>query len=130
VYTRLTISVYYTKAIVGEMHFTGLHPGLSLAPGRPRLIGAIEGTIAHTLSIGGSSVHSGLIVGVCGPVSLGDDVSKAVGLVDPAKRDDIGGIEIHEEFAPLFSASQMAHYPFLGHSAGRLSARTRFRQFV
>ncbi|KAJ7901617.1 hypothetical protein B0H13DRAFT_765305 [Mycena leptocephala] len=97
VYTRLTISVHYTKAVVGEMHFAGLHPGLSLTPGRPRLIGAIEGTIAHTLSIGGSSVHSGLIVGVCGPVSLGDDVSKAVGLVDPAKRDDIGGIEIHEE---------------------------------
>ncbi|KAF7364517.1 Ferric reductase transmembrane component 5 [Mycena venus] len=97
--TRLTISVHYTKAVVGKIRFTGLQPGITLTPGRPGLIAAIEGTVSYTASIGGGNagVHSGLIVGVCGPVALADDVSKAVGLVDPAKRDEIGGIEIHEE---------------------------------
>ncbi|KAF7334134.1 Ferric reductase transmembrane component 5 [Mycena venus] len=97
--TRLNISVHYTKAVVGKIRFTGLQPGITLNPGRPGLIAAIEGTVSYTASIGGGNagVHSGLIVGVCGPVALADDVSKAVGLVDPAKRDEIGGIEIHEE---------------------------------
>ncbi|KAF7377666.1 Ferric reductase transmembrane component 5 [Mycena sanguinolenta] len=96
---RLTISVHYTKAIVGEIRFGGVPPGITLSPGRPRLIGAIEGTIAHTVSTGagGTNVHSGMIVAVCGPVSLADDVSKAASLVDPVKQYEIGGIEVHEE---------------------------------
>ncbi|KAJ6551431.1 hypothetical protein B0H19DRAFT_1157610 [Mycena capillaripes] len=96
-HARLTISVHYTKTVIGEMRFSGLRPGLSLNPGRPRFIAAIESTVSHTVSTGGSGDPSGLIVGVCGPVGLADDVTKAVGLVDPAKRDEIGGIEMHEE---------------------------------
>ncbi|KAJ6504187.1 hypothetical protein C8R47DRAFT_968696 [Mycena vitilis] len=96
-YAQLTISVHYTKAVVGETRYRGLHPGLSLTPGRPRMINAIESIASRTLSTGGSAEQSGLIVGVCGPVGLADDVSKSVGLVDPGKRDEIGGIEIHEE---------------------------------
>ncbi|KAJ6477172.1 hypothetical protein C8R47DRAFT_985102 [Mycena vitilis] len=96
-YAHLNISVHYTKAVVGETQFRGLPPGLTLTAGRPRLIGSIESTVSHTMSTGGSAVHSGLIVGVCGPVGLTDDVNKAVGLVSPAKRNEIGGIDIHEE---------------------------------
>ena len=40
---------------------------------------------------------SGLGVGVCGPAALGDVVNRAVGQVDPARRDQVGGIEVHEE---------------------------------
>ncbi|KAF8201142.1 hypothetical protein K438DRAFT_1965667 [Mycena galopus ATCC 62051] len=43
----------------------------------------------------------GLIVSVCGPVSLADDVVKAVSQVDPAKENEIGGIEVHEEQVTL-----------------------------
>ncbi|KAJ7793934.1 hypothetical protein B0H14DRAFT_3558649 [Mycena olivaceomarginata] len=95
---RLTISVHYTRAVMGELRFSGLQPGVTLTPGRPRLVAAMEGTIAHAVSTaGGTEVRSGLLVGVCGPVGLADDVSKAVEVVEPAKRDQIGGIEIHEE---------------------------------
>jgi hypothetical protein len=95
---RLTISVHYTRAVMGELRFSGLQPGVTLTPGRPRLVAAMEGTIAHAVSTaGGTEVRSGLLVGVCGPVGLADDVSKAVEVVEQAKRDQIGGIEIHEE---------------------------------
>ncbi|KAK7028156.1 hypothetical protein VNI00_014971 [Paramarasmius palmivorus] len=40
---------------------------------------------------------SGVIIGVCGPVGLADTVFQDVGKVDRRKRDDIGGIEVHEE---------------------------------
>ncbi|KAJ7705372.1 hypothetical protein B0H17DRAFT_1037796 [Mycena rosella] len=96
-YAQLTITVHYTKAVAGSMRITNsVHPGLSLSAGRPRLINVIEETIARASSAG-SGEQAGLIVGVCGPTGLADDVCKAVGLVDPAKRDEIGGIEIHEE---------------------------------
>jgi hypothetical protein len=58
----------------------------------------MEGTIAYAVSAaGGTEVHSSLLVGVCGPVGLADDVSKAVEVVEQAKRRQIGGIEFHEE---------------------------------
>lgn len=38
-----------------------------------------------------------MIVGVCGPVGLADDVAAAVSGVDPLRRDQIGGVELHEE---------------------------------
>ncbi|KAJ7768302.1 hypothetical protein B0H16DRAFT_313474 [Mycena metata] len=91
---HLAISVHYTKTVVGAMHIKGVHPRLTLSAGRPRLIDAVESTVSLVAATEG---RSGLVVGVCGPVGLGDDVSKTVGLVDPAKRDEIGGIELHEE---------------------------------
>ncbi|KAJ7182696.1 hypothetical protein C8R43DRAFT_1116328 [Mycena crocata] len=95
-YAQLTISLHYTKAVVGNMRVNnGVHPDLSMHAGRPRLISAMEAIISRAMNAGGD--QCGLIVGVCGPVGLGDDVSRAVGLVDPMKRDQIGGIEIHEE---------------------------------
>ncbi|KAJ7621188.1 ferric reductase like transmembrane component-domain-containing protein [Roridomyces roridus] len=98
-YTRLSISVHYTKALVGNSKVPGvLPPGLTLSPGRPRLISLLESTVSLAVNtMGRDESASGMIVGVCGPVGLGDDVTKSVGLVDPEKRDLIGGIEMHEE---------------------------------
>lgn len=42
-----------------------------------------------------------MMVGVCGPVGLGDQVVKSVGAVDPQLRDQVGGVEIHEEYVEL-----------------------------
>lgn len=96
-YVRLNISVHYTKAVVGKMRLPNTLPlGLTLNAGRPRLISLIESTASLAVNVGGGEV-CGMIVGVCGPTGLGDDVTKSVGLVDPAKRDQIGGIEVHEE---------------------------------
>lgn len=40
---------------------------------------------------------NGVFVGCCGPVGLGDSCSEAVRLVDAKRRDQVGGVEIHEE---------------------------------
>ncbi|KAJ6584309.1 hypothetical protein B0H10DRAFT_1961866 [Mycena sp. CBHHK59/15] len=87
-FAHLTISVHYTKAIVGNLRINnGVHPGLSLNAGRPRLLNAIESIVSRTVNSGTivQNEKCGLLVGVCGPVSLGDDVSKAVGVVDPPR---------------------------------------------
>ncbi|KAJ7749260.1 hypothetical protein DFH07DRAFT_555851 [Mycena maculata] len=97
VYARLSIRVHYTKAVVGKIRLnSALPPGLSLNAGRPRFLSVIESTISLAVNTGNSE-NCGMIVGVCGPVGLGDDIIRAVGLVDPVKRDRIGGIEVHEE---------------------------------
>ncbi|KAJ7472300.1 hypothetical protein B0H11DRAFT_1349789 [Mycena galericulata] len=97
VQTRLSISVNYTKAVAKNIRFTdAFPPGLSLKAGRPRLISLLDSTISLAVNSDRGD-PCGMIVGVCGPVGLADDVTNAVGLVDPAKRDQIGGIEVHEE---------------------------------
>lgn len=40
---------------------------------------------------------TGVCVAVCGPVGLGDEVARAVGCVEPKRRDQVGGVEIIEE---------------------------------
>ena len=78
-------------------------PGLTLAPGKPRLLKFLEQVINHTVNMGQSNHNdealslTGVIVGVCGPVGLADDVAAAVSGVDPLRRDQIGGVELHEE---------------------------------
>jgi len=39
----------------------------------------------------------GVIVGVCGPVGMADGVFQEVGKVDPIRREQVGGVEVHEE---------------------------------
>ncbi|KAJ6558682.1 hypothetical protein B0H10DRAFT_1846647 [Mycena sp. CBHHK59/15] len=124
-FAHLTISVHYTKAIVGNLRINnGVHPGLSLNAGRPRLLNAIESIVSRTVNSGTivQNEKCGLLVGVCGPVSLGDDVSKAVGVVDPAKRDEIGGIEIHEEYVNIaLTPPRLANRDALGCLVGRMA---------
>lgn len=38
-----------------------------------------------------------MVVGVCGPVGLADDVAAAVGGLDAVRRDQVGGVELCEE---------------------------------
>ena len=40
---------------------------------------------------------TGMVVAVCGPTALADDVVEAVNGVEAIRRDQVGGIEIHEE---------------------------------
>ncbi|KAF5337828.1 hypothetical protein D9758_015706 [Tetrapyrgos nigripes] len=39
----------------------------------------------------------GVVVGVCGPVGMADGVFDEVGKVDRVRRDQVGGVEVHEE---------------------------------
>jgi predicted ferric reductase len=98
---------------------------VTLAPGRPCVLKSLTNTLDrvitlnHALRQSSSSSHyknqedqlnktarneslkhpilAGVVVGVCGPVDLADDVVRAVGSLDPVKRDQVGGVEICEE---------------------------------
>lgn len=82
-------------------------PGLTLAPGKPRLLKFIENALQRAVTLGHGHSYSrvkdeelrlsGLVVGVCGPVGLADDVVAAVAGVDPVRRDQVGGVEVFEE---------------------------------
>ena len=85
--------------------FRALPPGLTLSPARPKLGKVLSGVVDRSAALfsgrherrrGGGGL-TGVIVGVCGPAGLGDDVRRAVAEFDPKRRKTIGGIELHEE---------------------------------
>ncbi|TFK83417.1 incomplete iron reductase [Polyporus arcularius HHB13444] len=107
-YMDLKISVYYTRAPPHPevlKTFRNLPPGLTLSPARPKLGQNLKGVVdrASALFSGGKERSrgkgslTGVIVGVCGPSGLGDEVRKAVANFDPDSRKRVGGIELHEE---------------------------------
>lgn len=103
-FTPLRISVFYTRAPTGKFPFapdTFFQPGLTLAPGRPRFSRLIDNAISHAVALGSGVKDdekiTGLVVGVCGPTGLADDVTEAVNDVEAIRRDQVGGIEIYEE---------------------------------
>ncbi|TCD60527.1 hypothetical protein EIP91_009935 [Steccherinum ochraceum] len=78
--------------------------GLTLEAGRPKLATVLSGVLdrATTLSFQGKGSagwkkSEGVVVGVCGPLSLADQVRNVVRSVDRKRMKAAGGIEIHEE---------------------------------
>lgn len=69
--------------------------------GRPRIEHILGTAISKTLrpSLRGKIQEraGGMLVGICGPTSLADDVSKAVGMIDSELKNQVGGVEIYEE---------------------------------
>jgi ferric-chelate reductase len=103
-FTPVHITIHYTRAALSSAKrplSMMPHPSLTLTAGRPRVAKVIDDAISRAVCLGSGAKDSqritGLAVGVCGPAALGDDVSKAVGTVDPARRDQVGGIEVHQE---------------------------------
>lgn len=96
----LTITVHYTRAPTGKFPYSELfYPGLKLSPGRSSLQSALDDALFQTTSSVAKDImlNTGTLIGVCGPAGLADDLSKAVGFVEPSRRDQVGGIELHEE---------------------------------
>lgn len=103
VFTPIRISVFYTRAPIGKFPFADdffRSTSLTLSPGRPKFHKQLEETITRTTALN-SSVKGGntcgLFVGVCGPVALADGVFAAASKIDPYRRDQIGGVEVHAE---------------------------------
>ncbi|KAI6044555.1 ferric reductase like transmembrane component-domain-containing protein [Pisolithus marmoratus] len=100
-YTPLHITVHYTRAAETLPSKASLPPGITLTAGRPRIGKVLDAVLQRTMSYGSGVKASmditGVIVGVCGPVGLGDEVAQVVSSVDPSRRWAVGGIEIHEE---------------------------------
>lgn len=111
VYTPVHISVHYTRAAPLPTSAKAgrparpvrlpAHLGITMTAGRPRIQSVLDTAIGRAVSLGAGAKDtqriSGVVVGVCGPASLGDDVSAAISRVDPARRDQVGGIEVYEE---------------------------------
>ena len=104
---NLQISVHYTRASPFDVKkiYPHLPPQLTITPGRPRITSVIDSAIDHACKLftpSGREHHasdklSGLFVGVCGPLGLGEEARKAVRAIDPDRFQKVGGIEIAEE---------------------------------
>ncbi|KAK2460219.1 hypothetical protein APHAL10511_007754 [Amanita phalloides] len=117
----LTISLHYTRPYIPSTAKTTLdsstlantreesyvvpqglaitaHPG---RPGRKHLMSVIENVITRATNSASGTTETfsqrGLLVGVCGPRGMGQDVCVAVADIDPKMVGRIGGIEMHHE---------------------------------
>ncbi|KAG2138380.1 hypothetical protein DEU56DRAFT_912539 [Suillus clintonianus] len=101
IYAPLKISVHYTRASTNPPGKNFLPPGLTLTAGRPKFAKVLDAVISRAVSYGSgvkaSMAITGVIVGVCGPTGLGDDVAQVISQVDDGRRWAVGGIEMHEE---------------------------------
>ncbi|KAJ7100631.1 hypothetical protein B0H15DRAFT_816746 [Mycena belliarum] len=104
VFTRVRIAVFYTRAPIGKFPFKETAfptTSLQLSPGRPRLGNMLENSISRTVKLGAGRKDeeriSGMLVAVCGPTGLADSVAEAVSHLEPLRRDQVGGVEVHEE---------------------------------
>ncbi|KAJ6465131.1 hypothetical protein DFH09DRAFT_1225660 [Mycena vulgaris] len=104
VFTRVRIAVFYTRAPIGKFPFApSAFPttNLQLAPGRPRLVTMLENSISRTVKLGAGGKDeeriTGMLVAVCGPTGLADGVAEAIAKIEPIRRDQVGGVEVHEE---------------------------------
>lgn len=101
IYAPLKISVHYTRASDNPPGKDFLPPGLTLTAGRPKIANVLDAVMSRAVSYGSNVKASlditGVVVGVCGPTGLGDDVAQVISQVDARRRWAVGGIEMHEE---------------------------------
>lgn len=77
-------------------NWSDVPPEISIAPGRPQLGIAVDRfVVASTKSRREKS--NGVFIGVCGPGSLGKDVSEVIRTLDVSCKNAVGGIHLHEE---------------------------------
>lgn len=99
--TEIRISVYYTRAsMVADPNkiYGYLPPNIRLSPGRPKIPVILDSVVDITCAA--TNCPTGFMVGVCGPVGLGEQVRKAVGKLDSGRRHAVGGVELCEEYVP------------------------------
>jgi len=97
---NLNITVSYTRALTSPdalKPFQRLPPGMTLTAGRPRLPKVLDGIIDRTCSVKGGDGLTGVVLGVCGPLALGEEAGRAVRMVSRDRRREVGGVELHEE---------------------------------
>ena len=114
---HLSISIHYTRAHAphrNEKNGNSIPPELSIAvhpgrPGRTRLVSIMENAITHatTADADGApqSVARGMLVGICGPQGMNNDVTAAVNSISSKLRTQIGGVEMHQEYVYYLSPS-------------------------
>ncbi|KAI0300107.1 ferric reductase like transmembrane component-domain-containing protein [Multifurca ochricompacta] len=102
----LRLTVHWTRASSHPPRVPRmtLPSGVHLCAGRPDIYATLQSVVAgvrtaYSASRSSSSdTPSGIVVGSCGPTSLIDDASRAVGRVSWADWKDVGGVESIEEY--------------------------------
>jgi ferric-chelate reductase len=106
----LRFNVHWTRASSHPplVPRTALPQGMYILPGRPDIYGTLRDTISGVLDMDSknksrsASTPSGVVIGTCGPTSLVDDVTRAVGRVNWSDWNDVGGVESIEECVFFF----------------------------
>ena len=95
---ELSLILPEVQETVGEVKVLG-QVGSSGFASHQLFLSEVQETVREVEVLGqvGGSGLTGVVVGVCGPLSLAHGVRKAVAEFDPARRKTIGGIELHEE---------------------------------
>jgi ferric-chelate reductase len=107
-FTSIRISVHYTRASMMAMDpnkiYGYLPPNITIMPGRPRFSTILDSVVDRSCALYSSGVESrvsdkltGVVVGVCGPGGLAEDLRKAIGSIDPRRYKAVGGVELCEE---------------------------------
>ncbi|PSR76381.1 hypothetical protein PHLCEN_2v8477 [Hermanssonia centrifuga] len=106
-YTTVNISVSYTRCFSNPPEHVSktlsrLPPGLTVTPGRPKLQSTLASVVDRACALfhrGRENVGApaGVLVTVCGPQGLAEDVRKAVRRIEPERRKRAGGVELHDE---------------------------------
>ncbi|KAJ1308190.1 hypothetical protein OPQ81_003905 [Rhizoctonia solani] len=93
----LRVKIHYTRAsesLPSNISELVGHDFISFVPGRPDVTQTVSEAVRRT-AVGGTA--GGVVVGVCGPQALVEDVWKAERAVPGEMRKAAGGVEVHEE---------------------------------
>ncbi|EUC57319.1 incomplete iron reductase, partial [Rhizoctonia solani AG-3 Rhs1AP] len=92
----LSVTVHYTRAT--DAVPSKLPLGVRIVAGRPNLSATLENVIKRTDLVSTPNHQAkGVLIGVCGPTGLAEEVWKAESAVDKETRRKIGGVEVYEE---------------------------------
>ncbi|KAG9122083.1 hypothetical protein FRC07_001683 [Ceratobasidium sp. 392] len=93
----MRVTIHYTRAassLPANLSSLAGHESISFAAGRPNIKGALDEVVRLTAAHG---TTGGVVVGVCGPQALVEDVWKAERAIGGEMRTAAGGVEVHEE---------------------------------
>ncbi|KAG8738241.1 hypothetical protein FRC10_007109 [Ceratobasidium sp. 414] len=93
----MRVTIYYTRAattLPANISALAVHESISFAAGRPNLTNALDDVVRRTAAHG---TAGGVVVGVCGPGALVEDVWRAERAGGGEMRKAAGGVEVHEE---------------------------------
>jgi len=99
----LKLTIHYTRAVSPSFSqqlkaIGGFPRHVKLEAGRPNLSEMLEAFVQKTDTLSrGKTGLSGVMVGVCGPKALADDVRKAERSISRQLRNSVGGVEVDEE---------------------------------
>ncbi|CEL59888.1 Ferric reduction oxidase 8, mitochondrial OS=Arabidopsis thaliana GN=FRO8 PE=2 SV=1 [Rhizoctonia solani AG-1 IB] len=92
----LSITVHYTRAT--DAIPTKLPFGIRIVAGRPNLSATLENVLKRTEMVSTpANPAKGVLIGVCGPTGLAEEVWKAENAIDGEIRKKVGGVEVYEE---------------------------------